>query len=130
MIALRKRFATFRQPEFFTDQVNERGLPDVAWHGCELGEPGWNDSYARTLSFTLGGLQGDDDLHVILNMFWESVDFQLPSIPGRRWVRAVDTTLRSPDDIADPGHEVPVESTTYHAGDRSVVVLISQEVAT
>ena len=129
MIALRKRFATFRQPDFFpADQVNERGLPHVSWHGCKLGEPGWNDPFARTLSFTLAGLEGTDDLHVILNMFWESVDFELPSVPGRRWVRAVDTTLPSPDDILDPGDELPVESSIYHAGERSVVVLISQEV--
>ncbi len=129
MIAFRKRFATFRQPNFFpADQVNERGLPHVAWHGCKLGEPGWNDPFARTLAFTLAGLEGTDDLHVILNMFWESVDFELPSIPGRRWVRAVDTMLPSPDDILDPGDEVPVDSSTYHAGERSVVVLISQEV--
>jgi isoamylase len=128
MIALRKRFATFRQPDFFpADQVNERGLPHVAWHGSKLGQPGWNDPSARALSFTLAGLQGSDDLHVILNMFWDSMDFELPGIPGRRWVRAVDTTIPSPDDILDPGDEIPVESNTYHAGERSVVVLISQE---
>jgi isoamylase len=65
---------------------------------------------------------------VMLNMVWEAVDFELPPIPGRRWVRAVDTWLPSPDEILDPGDEVPVTSTTYHAGDRSVVVLISQKV--
>jgi len=52
----------------------------------------------------------------------------VPSIPGRRWARAVDTWLPSPDEIVDPGHEVPLESNTYHAGDRSVVVLISRKV--
>ncbi len=129
MIHLRKRFPTLRQPGFFTGEVGERGLVDVSWHGCELDKPGWNDPYARVLSFTLAGLDGSDDLHVILNMFWEAVDFELPSVPGRRWVRAVDTTLPAPDDIVDPGDEVPVESTTYHAGDRSVVVLISQGVS-
>ena len=128
MIGLRKRFATLRQPDFFTGDANERGLVDVAWHGCKLNEPGWNDPYARVLSFTLAGLDGTDDLHVILNMFWEGLDFELPSIPGRRWVRAVDTTLAAPDDIVDPGSEVPVDSSTYPAGERSVVVLISKEV--
>jgi isoamylase len=103
-------------------------LLELSWHGRDLHQPGFQDPYSRVLSFTLAGLDGEDDLHVMLNMVWEAVDFQLPSIPGRRWARAVDTWLPSPDEILDPGHEVAVESDTYHAGDRSVVVLVSQKV--
>jgi isoamylase len=128
MIGIRNRFTALRRPSFFSNEVNERGLIEITWHGRKLRQPGWRDPYSRALCFTLAGFDGEDDLHVILNMLWEAVDFELPSIPGRRWVRAVDTWLLSPEEILDPGDEVPVKSNTYHAGDRSVVVLISQKV--
>src|SRR3989454_3810211 len=50
MIGLRKRFATLRTPQFFDGtRVNDRGLPEVVWHGTELGAPGWNDPNGRAL---------------------------------------------------------------------------------
>jgi glycogen operon protein len=128
MIGFRKRFPTFRQPDFFTGEVNVRGLADVSWHGSDLGEPDWHDPGSQVLCFTLAGLEGADDVHVILNMSSQGIDFALPGIGGRRWARALDTTLASPDDIVDPGKEVVVESDKYRAGERSVVALISQEV--
>ena len=128
MIALRQRFSALREPNFFSGAANERGMLDISWHGYSLDSPGWDAPDSRALAFTLAGFDGEDDLHVILNMVWEAADFELPQIPGRRWVRAVDTCQPSPEDILDSGHEVAVTSTTYHAGDRSVVVLISQEV--
>ena len=129
MIALRKRFATLRQPRFFDGRVNDRGLVDVAWHGCDLDRPGWSDPDCRVLSFTLGGLGDDPDLHVILNMHYLDLDFQLPQIGGHEWVRLVDTSSPSPDDIAEPGSEVIVETNSYHASDRSAVILMSQKLA-
>ena len=129
MIGLRNRFTSLRQPSFYGDLSNERGLLEISWHGRKLHQPGWDDPYSRALSFTIAGFDGEDDLHVILNMLWEAAEFELPHIPGRRWVRAVDTWLPSPNEILDPGHEAPVKSNTYNAGDRSVVVLISQEVS-
>ena len=127
MIALRKRFSTLRHPHFFDGRLNDRGLVDVAWHGCELDHPGWNDPECRVLSFTLGGFGDDPDLHVILNMHYLDLDFQLPQIEGYQWVRLVDTSSPSPDDIADPGSEGIVETNSYHASDRSAVILMSQK---
>ncbi len=129
MIALRKRFATLRHPDFFDGRVNDRGLVDVAWHGCRLGQPGWNDPETRVLSFTLGGFGADADLHVIFNMYHDALEFELPQLDGYRWVRAVDTSMPSPEDIADPGSETAIDGSTYLASDRSVVVLASQKIA-
>ena len=41
-------------------------------------------------------------------------------------LRVVDTNRRSPEDIAEPGKEVPVEGTEYSVADRSIVVLTSK----
>jgi glycogen operon protein len=130
MIAFRKRHPVLRRSRFFNGRaVNERGLPDVSWHGCQLGAPGWFDPASSVLAFTLGGADEEVDLHVMLNMHWEDLDFQVPAIGGRRhWSRAVDTSLPSPDDIATPGEEVVIAPAgSYRVNARSVVVLISKQ---
>ncbi len=43
----------------------------------------------------MGGFDGDVDLHIMLNMDWQNLDFDIPSIEGRKWFRAVDTALPS-----------------------------------
>jgi glycogen operon protein len=48
---------------FFTGEVNRRGLKDVSWHGTMLNCPGWGDSQARALGFTLTGFEDDPDIH-------------------------------------------------------------------
>jgi glycogen operon protein len=135
MIAFRKRQATLRRDQFFTGESNSRGLPDVTWHGCRLFSPGWDDPSSRVLAYTLGSFAEEDspedvDIHVILNMYWQDLDFDLPSIAGRQWHRVVDTSLPSSDDIAenfdDARPENRIDGTTYLAKNRSVVVLISR----
>jgi glycogen operon protein len=75
---------------------------------------------------TLGGFDGEPDIHAMLNMYWEPLDFELPEVPGRSWLRAVDTALEPPLDIADPGAEAPVAGNIYTLQGRSVVVLINR----
>ncbi len=126
MIAFRKRHRALRQDCFFTGALNERGLADVEWHGTVLDSPGWDDPEARVLAMTLAGFRGDPDLHVIMNMYWGSLDFELPAVPGRVWLRAVDTALAPPSDIADAGHEPVVSGKTLAVAGRSVVVLVNR----
>ena len=125
MIRFRKSYAALGRAEFFTGSVNERGLTDVTWHGTKLNSPGWDDPEARALGMTLAGFGGDPDLHVMFNMFWESLDFELPTVPGRGWRWAIDTAQSSPLDIADPGMEPGVPGNSYGVAGRSVVVLVN-----
>jgi isoamylase len=106
--------------------LNERGLRDVTWHGTKLNHPGWEDAGARALAMTVAGFDGDSDLHVMFNMFWDSLNFELPTVTGRRWFLAVDTAQPSPHDIADPGCELEVSSNTLLVQPRSVVVLLNR----
>ena len=96
-----------------------------AWHGIELGRPDWGDhSYSLALEAELRreGLY----LYVILNAYWEPLDFELPKLEGERpWLRWIDTGLDSPQDIV-PWHEArPVRCEAYRADARSVVMLIA-----
>jgi isoamylase len=126
LIDFRKRHRTLRRETFFDGARNERGLDDVRWHGCLLDAPGWYDDSSRVLSFTLAGFEGEPDVHVILNMDDQSLDFQLPALEGRGWRRAFDTALPAPDDASEPGAEPRVaDGRVYGAGARSTVVLVS-----
>lgn len=128
MIAFRKAHPILHRRRFFTGSVrNERNLLDIEWHGCELSKPGWNDSFARSLAFTLGGFGDDPDMHIMMNMYWETVYFEIPQVPGRDWYRAVDTALPSPRDIVAPGEEdIKIDKNKYGVEGYSVVVLISK----
>jgi glycogen operon protein len=127
LIDFRKRHASLRRKTFFTSKHNERGLKDVTWHGCKLNDPGWNDTNARALAFTLAGFDGEEDIHVLLNMYWEPLDFELPPLDGRGWRLAVDTAENAPLDAAEPGHEKRLTNGSFSAQGRSVVVLVSRE---
>src|SRR5207248_1227053 len=127
LIDFRKRHAALRRERFFDGARNERGVADVAWHGCLLGAPGWNDPGSRVLAFTLGGFGGEPDLHVILNMDPQDLDFELPALDGRRWLCAFDTARPSPDDACEPGAEQPLDDQrVYRAAGRSAAVLVSE----
>jgi glycogen operon protein len=126
LIAYRRRYTEMHSPRFFTGEINERGLPDVAWHGTDLNAPGWNDPQARVLAYTMAGFEGNPDLHVMMNMHWDSLNFEVPSVPGRRWYVAMDTSKPSPRDIAEDGAEPAAPSGRYPVEGRSIVVLISK----
>jgi glycogen operon protein len=125
LIALRRRHACLTTNRFFTGRpVRGRGIPDVTWHGPRPGEPPWHDREGRFLAYTLAGLSGDEeDLHVVLNMSEQSVDAALPSIPGRRWHVALDTSRPSPQDIVAPAQQQLHGGESCSVGGRSVVVL-------
>jgi glycogen operon protein len=126
MIAFRKAHAAVHRSRFFTGETNARGLADLTWHGCLLNAPGWNDPSSHILAYTLAGFGDDADLHVMLNMDSADLDFELPIVPGRRWHRAVDTSLPSPGDIAEPGTEQVISGSSYRVNSHSAVVLISR----
>jgi glycogen operon protein len=96
----------------------------TTWHGVKLLQPDWSPQ-SHSLAFGAEMAQDGLEIHLILNAYWEALDFELPAMldvkPWRRWI---DTTLDSPDDIV-PWDEAPavVDRRTYHTGPRSVVVL-------
>lgn len=126
MIDFRRRYGSLCRRGFFNGEINERGVADISWHGTKLFQPGWGDPNARSLACTLGGFKGKPDIHIILNMYWENLEFEIPQIQGRKWYKVVDTAETSPLDILDPCQEVMISGNSYFAKDRSVVVLISE----
>jgi glycogen operon protein len=97
-----------------------------SWHGVKVGQPDWSPgSHTVALEAWLPEKLG---LYVILNAYWEALDFELPP-PGRGrvWRRWIDTSLAPPDEIVDGLSAPAVSGSTYRAGPRSVVVLFDFE---
>ena len=97
-----------------------------AWHGVKLNQPDWSP-FSHTVAIS-GELKNEGILaHMILNAYWEPLDFELPPLKGGRenWRRWIDTALDPPHDICEWNAEQPVLGTTYRAAARSVVVLIA-----
>jgi isoamylase len=101
----------------------------VEWHGTRLGKPDLTDA-SHSVALTLWGER--IVLHVILNAYWEALDFEVPPRGAgvATWRRIVDTTLASPDDIVAATVAPAVEGSCYRAGPRSVVVLAARRGAT
>ena len=97
----------------------------VRWHGIHLDKPDWNDE-SRSLAFELINQVCSEQLFVMLNAYWEPLKFELPELPpGRSWVRFLDTSLPSPQDINELPVPLPSRSLSYRLGPRSAVVLIA-----
>jgi isoamylase len=94
------------------------------WHGVRLGEPDWSvQSHSLAYGITLANQKLR--FYAILNAYWESLEFELPSISEGKdfWHRWIDTSLHSPYDIAEWQSAPAVKSRAYLAGPRSLIAL-------
>ena len=115
MIAFRKSHPALGRSRFWRE--------DIAWYGTGPKADLSHDSHS--LAFCLhGASQNDDDIYVMINAFWEKLDFVLQEGPARDWKRIVDTNLHGPDDFSEQG--VPLQNATYTVAPRSIVVLLRQ----
>jgi len=105
---------------------------DIIWHGVRLGQPDWGEN-SHSLAFELLNPTDptvQEHFYVLLNAYWEPLEFDLPELPeGRRWARLVDTARPSPKDFSEPAEALPDDRHAYLAQARSAVVLIEQRVS-
>ena len=73
--------------------------------------------------FLDGSGENDDDLYVMINAYWGDLPFTIQEGQPGQWQRVVDTSLPSPDDIAEPGRGITLYDQQYTVRGRSVVVL-------
>ncbi len=117
-----------RDPEPERQRVSLRQLlrgVNLAWHGVKLNQPDWGEN-SHSIAFTVEA--GELLFHVILNAYWEPLDFELPRLDRageNSWHRWIDTALDSPHDILEWERAESVPSHVYRAGSRSVVILLT-----
>jgi len=95
----------------------------VGWHGVGAQPDISSDSH--TLAYYLrGASENDNDLYVMINAYWQPLDFVVQEGRPQEWKRVVDTFLDSPADFMDPATAPILGSLSYTAQPRSVVVFI------
>jgi len=117
------------QPEGQRVSLNQllRGA-NLAWHGVKLGQPDWGES-SHSIAFTVEIRREKLLFHVILNAYWQPLDFELPRVneagknPWRRWI---DTAFDSPYDILQWETAESVPGYAYRVESRSVVMLFAE----
>jgi glycogen operon protein len=83
---------------------------------------------SHSLAFFLRGeSQGDDDLYVMINAYWQDLQFFIQEGPVADWQRVIDTALDSPDDFCEPRQAEHLTSGSYLVKARSIVVLLRPE---
>ena len=98
-----------------------------AWHGVKLFQPDWSD-HSHSLAFSTELPDEKLAFFLILNAYWEPLDFELPLTRGTKpiiWRRWIDSFLESPKDIVPWEEAEPVTGSSYNAGPHSVAVLLS-----
>ena len=114
MIAFRKNHPTIGRNRYWREDVRWYGVgptPDLSLH-------------SRALAYFLDGSgENDDDLYVMINAYWGDLPFTIQEGQPGQWQRVVDTSLPSPDDIAEPGRGITLYDQQYTVRGRSVVVL-------
>jgi glycogen operon protein len=111
-----------------THELERTSLTDLiahankSWHGVKLNQPDWSQN-SRSIALSTEVRNEGLVFHMILNSYWEALDFELPATLDAPWRRWIDTSLSSPNDIVDWRSAPVVSSNIYHTGPRSVVML-------
>ena len=128
LLNARRRLRDF-EPENQRVSLNQllRGA-NSAWHGVKLGQPDWSAT-SHSIAFTVEIRREKTLVHLILNGYWQPLDFELPRVasagenPWRRWI---DTSLDSPRDIVEWETAQSVPGYAYRTEARSVVLLFAK----
>ena len=98
---LREQHPVFRRRQFLSGApAHETGRDDLDWYrpdGRAMTADDWGESFARAVTMALSGATGDDKhpddpFVLMLNAWWEPIDFNIPeSLTKLAWEIEVDT---------------------------------------
>lgn len=98
----------------------------LEWHGTSLGDPDLSPN-SHSIAATIRHFDEDVMLHIMINAYWEKLDFQIPSLndSNEPWRCCINTYFDAPHDIL-PWKDAPhVDGDSYCVESRSIVILIS-----
>jgi isoamylase len=114
MIAFRKAHPSLGRSDFWRE--------DIRWYG--VGREVDLAYESRSLAYCLHGQSENDvDIYVMINSYWQDLEFVIQEGRPGDWRRAVDTALETPHDFADGGNAPVLTSLNYELRPRSIVVL-------
>jgi glycogen operon protein len=124
MVDLVQNLQLFQQTHWLKVSEQFVNVPHLIWHGVSLYEPDCSE-HSHSLAFTLHDPTTEEEMHVMLNAYWEPLIFELPQPqPRTHWYRIVNTARPAPKDIVD-GTTEAVSGNRYQVEARSCVVLMA-----
>jgi isoamylase len=96
----------------------------IEWHGTKLHHPDWGrDSHSIAVSLHNHAL--NQVRYIAINSFWKPLEFELPTFAdaSSRWMRIIDTSLRSPSDVANVGEGPQIDVPQYVVNPHSIIML-------
>ncbi len=126
LIAARLDFGQGRTAGDRLDELLQR--VKIKFHGVAQAAPDVSDA-SHALAMSRTSPSGKDVFYVMVNAYWEPLDFALPAAPAttRGWRLWIDTSRPSPGDIYPRDAAPPVVEHLYRVGPRAVVALVATE---
>jgi isoamylase len=96
----------------------------IIWHGTTVDKPDWGpDSHSIAVAFQ--NHSQSNLRYLAINSYWERLQFELPPlpVPSSYWIRRIDTSLDSPNDIVHAEQGSAVSGLSYVVNPRSIVLL-------
>ncbi len=133
LVALRRAHPVFRRQRFLTGAAAASELGWFTPAGTAMTASDWSDRSALAVAIYLdgadepdraadGSLLLDDDFLVLVNAWWEPLDFVLPGTrPRAAWQTAIDTY--TPAGATDPAAAPRAAGDHVTVGPRSIMVL-------
>ncbi len=136
VIKLRRENPVLHRRKYFHDrQIMGEGVSDIRWlrpDGLDMNTDDWQTSYVRCIGMLLNGQEmdevdeyglpiKDDILLIIMNAFWDKVDFTIPTeTVGTKndWVILVNTA-----ESKQPDNEVKIDKKMIQVPARSLLML-------
>jgi glycogen operon protein len=126
LLSYRLRRETAEEEGLSLNELLHRG--QIQWHGIKLNQPDWGDS-SHALACTFRSLKGRFLIHLMLNSYWEGLEFEVPPMGESQasgWHRWIDTSFDSPEDLCHWGNAPGLTGANYRVQPRSVVVLVAR----
>jgi isoamylase len=97
------------------------------WHGVILNAPDWGHE-SHTLAASVRLLGYPLLLHIIVNAYWEALDFELPVLDEAQgpWRHCIDTFRDPPHDICGWTDGEGLQSSACRVQPRSIVLLLAR----
>ena len=111
----------FCQEEWYWNAPGHLGGSSCVFHGIELDKPDFGYS-SHTLAFTLKNPNYNKRLHVMLNMYWGPLEFELPHSRQWKWKKVINTAAPSPEDIYSEEDAPLIRKKKLKLEGRSIVV--------
>ncbi len=119
-IKFRKKHKFFYDNDSFTN-ADKNGWPEIAFHGCQLNSPGWDNTNSRVISFTLIG-----KIHIMINMDDKGLLFDIPEIKDKLWYMAINTDEDGIGVYLDGQELAMPDCKSIYVENKSIIVLVAK----